>query len=848
MRARPESGFSRRRPLFWMALAYCAGIFLDATVSFSFLALIAFIVSTLVGAIFTAFFFRRAAFVAGLCTALFLGAAIHAARFRIPSDDDVASRLPDRACFAWVRGRIVEAEWRTNRGALASAAAVQGAPQRAAWTVAVDALGREAQALSPACGKIRVFVKLDARSQETASVRDNASAPVPATELAAKLAEGDRVEFLALLEPLSPATLPDGFDYAAYLAGLGIHRTGTVSIAALQKLSEPEWWHIGLRLRRFSGELAATTLALLHGHAEQAGLLNAMIFGRRESLSVSDRDAFAISGTAHLLAISGLHIQLVCALIWKTLGVFGFSRRKTALWVLAACAAYCLLTGSSPPAVRATVMFAAYVAASFFQREADPLNALGAAALVVLSYAPRELFSAGFQLSFLAVFSLHALLPAFEAAWEDWRLRRARHIALTTGETPSRFDIVKGWIVKSMLITLAAWLATSPSVAWHMGRFSTLGFFVNLAALPFLSVCMAFGFVTLTLGYFWPALGQIAGWGALFAVSSLEWVTSTCAALPGSSIDMPRPAPLTLLAYAAALIWVWVARGSSGEFKRLCVIVPACPLLLLSNIFFRAVPAAPELTVLDLSRGRAALIETPDGAALIDAGESGQGVRIAEMLRRRYVHKLALWVITADEPGAMGGALELLARVRPARVILPRCKFPSEMRRALEALLAEKNIPYGSPAAEELIAPAGVRWEFLDDGPPAGQPAANGSALCARVSCGAFRALFAQAKSNASLTRLLAKSNAGFEADVLRVTPGELGHWPRETNELILRAGSPIVVAGTYANPDEAAGVDFEALPARVLSPHREGSIRIRADKSGKLEIHAYRGEWREVK
>ena len=74
---------------------------------------------------------------------------------------------------------------------------------------------------------------------------------------------------------------------------------------------------------------------------------------------------------------------------------------------------YCVLTGSSPPAVRATVMFGTYVAASIFQREADPLSALAAAALIILSYAPHDLFSVGFQLSFLAVLSLHTLFPAF---------------------------------------------------------------------------------------------------------------------------------------------------------------------------------------------------------------------------------------------------------------------------------------------------------------------------------------------------------------------------------------------------------------------------------------------------
>lgn len=829
-----------------MALSYCAGIWLDSAAAFSPTALILSILLSILAAILAAFYFRRMAFAAGILTALFLGASVHAARFRIQTADDVASLTPERASFAWVRGRIVEAEWRPSRTLNGGRAYVSA--QRVAWIVAVDSLGQNPAELRGAIGKIRVSVRTEIHLDDSASADDKSNAPDSSNDLSGVLAEGDRVEFRALLEPLPVATIPDGFDYGAYLAGLGVHRVGTVSPATLQKLAGPEWWRIALRLRRFSGELASRTPLLLNGHVEQAGLLNAMVFGRREALSSNDREAFAISGTAHLLAISGLHIQLVCAALWWMLGLFGVSRRKSAGGVFAACLAYCLLTGSSPPAVRATVMFGAYVGASMFQREADPLNALAAAALIVLSYAPQELFSVGFQLSFLAVLSLHVLLPAFEAAWENWRSSRVRNISVEPGE-PERFlEIAGRWILKSMLVTLAAWLATSPSVAWHMGRFSTLGLFVNLFALPFLSVCMAFGSATIALGYVWPALGQLLGWGAWLSLSMLEGINAYCAALPGSSIDMPRPIALTLVAYAASLTWLWIARDGTSDIERLRWVVPACPLLLLSNLFFRPAHAGPELTVLDLSHGRAALLETNGGAALVDVGAAGQGLRIVELLRRRGIRKLELLVLTCDQPDALGGALELLPRVAARRVILPRCKFPSEMRRALEALLAEKNIPYGSPSAtEELIAPASVRWEFLDDGPPSDLPAANASSLCVRVSCSSFKVLFAEAKSSASLSRLLAKSGTSFEADVLRMTPGEYGRWPRETAELIRRAGCRAIVAGTYANPEEAPGVDFDSLTARVFSPHRDGSIRMSTKSAGTLQFHAFRGEWREL-
>ena len=840
-RMRLESGFLRRRPLFWIALSCCFGIVLDATFAPPLLALAIFFSFALLTALLTIIRFQRGAFAAGLVLALVLGSLTHAVQFRIRPVGAVSRLTPEGPSVVWLRGRIIEREWRSNRDA-------RDPFPRVTWTLALEALGGDAAAMQPASGRIRVSVKSTGHADSTDNADDISNPPLNEARLAASAAEGDRVEFRATLEPLPIATLPDSFDYGSYLAGLNVQRVGIVAAGTFRKLSTPEWWRIGLRLRRFSGELASRTLTLLNGHAEQAGLLNAMVFGRRESLSVSDREAFAVSGTAHLLAISGLHIQLLCAAFWRVLGCFGISRRKSAIGVFAACLAYCLLTGSSPPAVRATVMFGAYVAAFFFQREADPLSALGAAALIVLSYAPHDLFSAGFQLSFLAVLSLHTLLPLFENVWEAWRVLHARPLVLAVGQALPITEQVKRWIMKSMLVTLSAWLATAPPVAWHMGRFSTLGLFVNLFALPFLSVCMAAGTATILAGYFWLALGQVLGWGAWLSLALLEWVNAFCAHLPGASIDMPRPMAWTLVAYASLLTWLWISHRQNVRVLRVCGVAAACPMILLSNAFFFRAPALPELTILDLQRGRAALIETRDGAALIDTGGGGQGYRIVELLRRRRIQTLSLLVITADLPGEIDGALEIIPRVRPQRVILPRCKFPSETRRALETLLTEQNIPYDSPpAAGGVAAPDGVRWEFSDDGPPPDKPAANGSTLCVRVDLGAFSALFADAKSSASLVRLLSKKDQNLSASVLRITPGEYGKWPRETNELIRRAGSHVIITGASMAARETAGVDFDGLDAEVLSPHRDGSVRIRTSRSGVLAIQVYRGGWHDV-
>ncbi|HLX61057.1 MAG TPA: ComEC/Rec2 family competence protein [Planctomycetota bacterium] len=847
------SGFFKRRPLFWLALAVCLGIFIDELLEPQRALLITSAAAFLAACILASFFFRRLIFAAAIVLSVSLGASLHAFQARLLSANDVANLTPERACFVWLRGTILEADWRAKSSALTS-----GKFARTNWTLSVEALSSDGNVWTPAAGRVRVSAWLNGETDELAAL-DPLGPLGPSHISAGELAEGDRIQCRARLEPLPAPTLPDAFDYGAFLAAQGVQRMGAVTTSTLQPLSGPRWWELKSWLRRASGALAARTESLLNGDAEQAGLLNAMVFGRRENLSVTDREAFTMSGTAHLLAISGLHIQLVCALVWRLLSYFGYSRRRSALWVLAACAGYCLLTGATPPAVRATVMFATYIAASAFWREADPLTALAAAALIILSYAPQELFNAGFQLSFLAVLSLHTLFPMFKETLAAWNARHGSKLLLAPAaeqQAPSWRTALSEWAVNAMLISLCAWLATAPAVAWHMGRLSTLSLLVNLFALPLLTVCMLAGFVTLTVGYFFSALGKLLGFGASAAYGLLEWINRQCASIPGASIDMPRPSALALVAYAGMLCALWIAHSrrrnvpaplarESLTAPRLFLYVSSCPLLLLSSLLFRAHPAAAELTIFDLQRGRSALFETPGGAALIDAGAKGQGLRVAEVLRRRGIHSLALLVLTGDDPDAIDGALELLPRVAVQRVIFPRCKFPSETRRALEGFLSQKKIPYASPGAKvEIAALSGMHWEFTDDGPPLTDPAANNSALCVRVECADFSVLFAAAKSNASLARLLSKTDFQWKATILRLVPADFGNWPRETAELIQRAGSTLVAAGTNRDAEAISGVDFEALSARPLSPHREGSLRIRS-AAGKLDVSAYRGNWR---
>jgi competence protein ComEC len=895
------TAFSRRRPLFWAALAFCAGIAAgDAcAASLQFAALLCGAAVAIAALLLwlrrkqrnPRAFLSRLLSAAALCApAAAAGVLLLAWRSSLAEADSLAPfaerrdtmEEPDPRPGTLLRGTILEAS--------ASETGVFSRRERLTWTLALTEFGADGEPVRAESGRVRLTL----------------SVPAPSAQLAA-LAEGDSVELRAWLTPLPEHTLPHGLDYGAFLRRRGIRCLGEPDPASVRILSGPPWWRLDFLLRRSSQHLARRIERLmpdaeLEGRppGSQGALLSALLFGRRERVDVSDRDAFNASGAAHLLAVSGLHLQFLAVALWWIAGRLGISRRRSAWLIVLFSCGYCLLTGAQPPILRATVMIVVYLSAALLWREPDPLSALGAAALLVLCVCPEDLFSAGFQLSLAAVLAILVLYPVLTVLWRTaddgdglpateavlaapLALRAGPRLALPgKPAVGQRFEALAR---QALLVSLAAWIGTAPIVAWHMGRFAALSLLVNLVAVPLSSVCMLSGLVALAGSLVCPWLGQVLAWPAWFFVALLQQINETAAALPGACLDV-QPRPVLLLAFPAAALVVWGARDAirgprpatdapspdplpqeerTGGPRRAAVWIAVClPLALLAVPWGKMTtrpPGAPSLTVFDLPHGHAALVESPGGAALIDAGGGSAGP-LAEALRRGGLRRLDLLVITADEHETLGGAVLLLQRIPARRVFLPRAVQCSPARRELEEFLARAGVPYG---AAEGVALGSVALDFRNDGPPPDAPAASESALCVSVSWPGCRTVVAAARSGVALRRLLGafgntinrehvpapvrvgRGDKSFRlrADVLIVKPPARGRWPAETADLMEASGCRVVVAvGRVGGPlcERRSG-----HPASVASVRQAGSLRIVAGGDDRPALSAFRGGWRVV-
>lgn len=145
-------------------------------------------------------------------------------------------------------------------------------------------------------------------------------------------------------------------------------------------------------------------------------VLATVTLGYRQHLSAQAKRAFRVTGSAHILAVSGMHVGIVCGFLtflFSCFGGYGRRSRIVLLFQLLFLWGYVFMTGCAASALRAGWMLSFYLIGTNLVKITDSYNTLAAAAFCMLVYNPFYLFDIGFQLSCLAVFFILYLTPLF---------------------------------------------------------------------------------------------------------------------------------------------------------------------------------------------------------------------------------------------------------------------------------------------------------------------------------------------------------------------------------------------------------------------------------------------------
>ncbi len=463
---------------------------------------------------------------------------------------------------------------------------------------------------------------------------------------------------------------PGGFDHRAFLE--------TQGVAATFYGSAGEVVHLGLSpelspFRRTALQVKEKMSGTLQAHlpAREGNLLQGMLFGERNVLDADTEGMFRASGISHLLALSGLHVGLVAAMVWflwRRLGLGGWPLLAFTLGVLFF---YVFMTGLRPSALRAFVMFGLAAGAVSLGRERDLPNALAAAAGVTLIYNPLLLFTVGFQLSYAATGAIIAVVPFLSSKIAPFFAALQRKVPWFPAE---RFASL-------VSVTLAAQLGVLPLTAYYFGEISLVALAANLLALPAVSLVLGIGFSAALAGLLLPAAGALAALASYPLLLYLLLVAGSLGSLPFSFRTVFPPHVFLLLGCYGFLFFLLA--GGEGRLVSFWSRVkeglrPAhfiISLLILALVF--AWPADLlrggkdlEVVFLDVGQGDAAYISTPGGKkVLIDGGGrpaftgdlEGVGHRVVlPFLRQRRVSALDVVVVSHPHEDHYGGLIPVL--------------------------------------------------------------------------------------------------------------------------------------------------------------------------------------------
>jgi competence protein ComEC len=588
---------------------------------------------------------------------------------------------------------------------------------------------------------------------------------VLAAPLAWPLALGDGIRVPARVRPSPLARNPGGRDAALRAAAAGVsgEALATGPIVRVERATPLALLEVGRQ--RFA---AAATAAL---PAREAGVVRAIGTGDRGGIDRVTSDAFARSGLAHILAVSGLHLvvvafgleRLVRALLLRVdpIARRADPRRLAAAIALPATLLYALATGAGAPVLRAALAAGVSFLGALLDREADPLNTLALAVLVLLGLDPGALLDASLQLSLAAVLGI--------CLWAS-PLRRA--IPLATAPRGTWRARLLEPLLAGACASLAATIATAPVLALHFRQLPLLGIVVNVPAVPIGSLLTLVTSVAAVLAAAAPGLA----WAPLLAArplaSALLLLADAGARPAWATVAIASPGPFG----AAATLALAVLAGRAGGVRRALLAAAALALLLLpgpARHLAARLRGGLEVTFISVGQGDAALLRLPDGAAvLVDGGGApgsayDPGARdVLPLLRDLGVRRVAAIFVSHPHPDHVLGLPAVAAAMPIERVFTNGDAGAADTAAALAALPAATVLAPGSAWSR-----AGVRFEVA--GGPRDGLGANDASLVLRVVHGDVAFLFPGDLEVEGERRALASfdtlAKSGLQADVVKI-------------------------------------------------------------------------------
>lgn len=416
---------------------------------------------------------------------------------------------------------------------------------------------------------------------------------------------------------------------------------------------------------------------------KESGLMNGMLIGENSGMDKDLRELYSSAGISHIIAISGAHILVLCAIIYKLLGTFIIERKPKAIVTIIFLIFYGVLTGGSASAVRAVIMGCIMLLADVLDRERDMLSSIAVSALVLLIYNPMYIYDVGFLLSYAAVIGIITTVPIINKGYNAPK------------------------VIKEMLSsTIAALLWTTPIIAYFFYEVPMYALFVNLLVIPLSSLLLIVGILGVFIGVLSIEIAKSIMIVVKYILVYYESIAKSFVNLPFSKLVTGQPNLLIIIVYYAILIaTLWYAskpyeiRKIYKKYRRDIVYS-----ILIIIILVIVMPKPLRIKVLDVGQGDSIVVHTEQGKTILfdgggekknneDIANTGKNV-ISKYLKYSGINKIDVMISTHPDYDHIKGLIELIELTQIGKLILPigNCN-ETELAKTLIEKARKKNIP-----------------------------------------------------------------------------------------------------------------------------------------------------------
>ncbi len=505
--------------------------------------------------------------------------------------------------------------------------------------------------------------------------------------------------------------------------------------------------------------------------AERQAVLQTFLIGERAPELHEIGLAMQRTGLAHILAISGVHLAMLVAMVLFVIGAARAPRRWHGVVAIALVLGYLVLVEVRVPVLRAGVMVVFASLGLVLGRRIAVSGLVSFSLIAMLLVAPAEVTSAGFQLSFGVVYAIIYLSKPLRARWFGYE----NSLAGSTG------TMLVEWLKTSLCVSVVAWLVATPIVLFHFGILSPLGVPLSVVGVPAAGAVLGLGYLKIILSAFVPAAGLVVGavlaWLTDLLIVIILWIDT----LPFASVSLPMPGVVwTLLAVAWVIAvvharqrrttrWVWTA----GLALALWLCAPMAPALPFN-------PRPPlRIDMLAVGDGSCYVLRSAGETVVFDAGtigDPGTGARIiVPALRNLGVRRVDTVIVSHANLDHFSAMIEIVDSFGADELLVTPhfLGTASDVQRPEAALLAslrESGVTITTVRAGDHRTIGDMTLDWLH--PPADQSyeRINDTAAVIRITCAGRRVLLCgDIQAQAMEDLLTAHDPAALAADVMEL-------------------------------------------------------------------------------